>query len=348
MKTQAISNFSHSSSLRSLLATTRKEINKAKQEVTTGLVFDVGLSLGHKTGQTVSLRSEFNRLNIASEQNKLTQQRMKTAQIAMGAMVKDAQGLLKSVTGVTGARENATVIAKSANSTLHAITDLLNTSFNGEAVFGGINTKTTPVVEYTEGSAPKKAIQQAFKNHFGFSIDDPKVKEITAEEMKTFLEGDFAKEFNNKNWMANWSKASDAVINSQISANETINTSVSANADGFRKAVMSAVMVAEFAPIGLNDAALSALTGQATKSATDAIEGITSEQAALGLSEARTEAVTVRISAQQNILNRSVLDLEAVDPAEAKTRLDSLVDQLNLAYQLTAELRKLSLLNYLR
>ncbi|MBB4095093.1 flagellar hook-associated family protein [Ochrobactrum pecoris] len=348
MKAQSISTYGATSSLRALVAKNKAEMLKAQQEATTGTVFDVGLSLGSKSGQTVSLRKEYDRLSVLTDMNKLLQQRMNATQTAAGTIIENTQNFLGDLTGANNTAESAATIAKSAKSILNSVTGLLNTSYNGEYIFAGVNTDVKPVADYTEGSAAQTAVRQAFQTHFGFAIDDPQVANITGDEMKAFLEGDFADEFNDANWAANWSDASDTVIKSRISPTETADTSISANADGFRKTIMSAVMVAEFATIGLNSSAFEALTHQAMQTTTTAITETTSEQTTLGLAQSRTEAATTRIAAQQKILNQSVLNLEEVDPYEAATRVNALKTQIETSYSLTVQLQNMSLLNYLR
>ncbi len=348
MKAQSISTYGATSALRALVAKNKAEMLKAQQEATTGTVFDVGLSLGSKSGQTVSLRKEYDRLSVLTDMNKLVQQRINATQTAAGTIIENTQNFLGDLTGANNTAESAATIAKSAKSILNSVTGLLNTSYNGEYIFAGVNTDVKPVADYTEGSAAQTAVRQAFQTHFGFAIDDPQVANITGDEMKAFLEGDFADEFNDANWAANWSDASDTVIKSRISPTETADTSISANADGFRKTIMSAVMVAEFATIGLNNSAFEALTHQAMQTTTTAITETTSEQTTLGLAQSRTEAATTRIAAQQKILNQSVLNLEEVDPYEAATRVNALKTQIETSYSLTVQLQNMSLLNYLR
>lgn len=348
MKAQSISTYGATSALRALVAKNKAEMLKAQQEATTGTVFDVGMSLGSKSGQTVSLRKEYDRLSVLTDMNKLVQQRMNATQTAAGTIIENTQNFLGDLTGANNTAESAATIAKSAKSILNSVTGLLNTSYNGEYIFAGVNTDVKPVADYTEGSAAQTAVRQAFQTHFGFAIDDPQVANITGDEMKAFLEGDFADEFNDANWAANWSDASDTVIKSRISPTETADTSISANADGFRKTIMSAVMVAEFATIGLNNSAFEALTHQAMQTTTTAITETTSEQTTLGLAQSRTEAATTRIAAQQKILNQSVLNLEEVDPYEAATRVNALKTQIETSYSLTVQLQNMSLLNYLR
>ncbi len=348
MKAQSISTYGATSALRTLVARNKAEMLKAQQEATTGTVFDVGLALGSRSGQTVSLRKEYDRLSVLMDMNKLVQQRMITTQAAVNKIIENTQDFLGDLAGANNSSETAKAVAKSARSMLDSVTGLLNTSYNGEYIFAGVNTDVKPVADYGEGSAAQNAVRQAFENHFGFPMSDPQIANITADEMKTFLEGDFANQFNDANWAANWSDASDTLIKSRISPTETANTSISANADGFRKTIMSAVMMVELADIGLNSSAFDAVAAQALQTTTQAITGATGEQTTLGLAQSRTEAATARIVAQQKILNQSVLNLEEVDPYEAATRVNALKTQIETSYSLTVQLQNMSLLNYLR
>ncbi len=151
-------------------------------------------------------------------------------------------------------------------------------------------------------------------------MDDPQVANISGDEMKAFLEGDFAEQFNDANWAANWSDASDTRIKSRISPTETADTSISANADGFRKTVMSAVMVTEFADIGLNASGFRCPdnTGLADHDRRSPKRHRSRRRSALP--SLAPSAATTRIAAQQKILNQSVLNLEEVDPYDAATR----------------------------
>ncbi len=345
---QSISSHATSAALRHLITRTRAELVKAQQESSTGSVADVGLALGSRTGQTLSFRQEYDRLHVLKDMNALVQERMKVTQAATGKILASGQEFMKNLTGATRAAESAATIAKAARSVLEGATGLLNSSFKGEYVFAGVNTDVKPVNEYKEGSAAQKAVRQAFEDHFGFAMNDPKVANITGEEMEAFLKGDFASQFDDANWARNWSKASDTPVKNRISPTETVETSVSANAEGFRKTIMSAVMMAEFATIGLNGSAFEALKGQATQMSAEGISGATAEQARLGLSEARIKEASDHIDAQQHILERSVNDLEAVDPYEAKTRFDILKTQLEMAFSLTVQLQNISLLRYLK
>ena len=48
-----------------------------------------------------------------------------------------------------------------------------------------------------------------------------------------------------------------------------------------------------------------------------------------------------------DLVDRRINVLEGVDPAEAKTRLDTLTTQLQMSYATTAKVMQLSILNYI-
>ncbi|GGA97979.1 flagellin [Brucella endophytica] len=349
MKAQSVSTYALNSSLRSVVSKAQAELIKAQKEATTGTVFDVGLALGSRAGQTISLRKEYDRLTSLSDMNKLTGERMKTSQTAISDVIKESQKYLANLTGATSTPEGKTTIVESAKAGLQTMTGLLNSSFNGEYIFSGVNTDVKPVADYyADGSTARASVQQAFEDHFGFGMDDPQVAGITGEQMTEFLDGAFADEFSEANWSENWSQASSDVIKSRIAPTELAETSVSANDSGFRKAAMSFAMVAELGGIGLSDGAFNALVDKALTSTTEAITGVSQSQSTLGIAQDRTASANTRIAAQLNILNNSVLDLEAVDPYEAATRVTALQTQLDTSYAMTARLMSLSLLNYLK
>ncbi len=120
MKAQSISTYGATSALRAMVAKNKAEMLKAQQEATTGTVFDVGLSLGSKSGQTVSLRKEYDRLSVLTDMNKLVQQRMNATQTAAGTIIENTQNFLGDLTGANNTAESAATIAKSAKSILNS------------------------------------------------------------------------------------------------------------------------------------------------------------------------------------------------------------------------------------
>lgn len=349
MKLQPVSSYVMSNSLRSVISTAQANLLKAREEATTGLIADKGLTLGGRTGQTISLRKEYDRLTSLTDTNKLVSQRMTASQLAMEKLVDNGQAFLANLMGLRDSTEGAAVLAENAKSSMQTALDLMNTSFGGEYLFAGVNTDVKPMDDYTAtGASSRAAVLQAFEDHFGFPTTDPQVASITKDEMAAFIDGALADEFNDANWDANWSDASSNVVKSRIAPTELTETSVSANGAAFRKMAMAYSMIAEFADIGLSKNAFTALADKATEVTANAISGFSHQQSVLGNSQARTANASARLTTQIKILNNSVLDLEAVDPYEAQVRVTDLIKQIETSYALTVKIQNLSILNYLR
>ena len=75
--------------------------------------------------------------------------------------------------------------------------------------------------------------------------------------------------------------------------------------------------------------------------------GLVAIQADLGRVQARITDANTRMDAQKALLSSEITWLEAVDPAEAKSRVDGLTTQIQMSYSLTAQLRQLSLVAYI-
>ncbi|MCQ8897823.1 hypothetical protein NQT62_15410, partial [Limnobacter humi] len=164
-------------STRNILAKAQADLIKAKEEATTGFVSDTGLALGSRTGQSISLRKEYDRVTVLTETNNLIGQRMTTSQNALGNMVKGATDFLGTVTALRGSSDGHSVALDKAKSGLQTMTGLANTNYNGEYVFAGVNTDVQPMDDYfAAGSPARAAIQTAFQTQFGFPMTDPQVK----------------------------------------------------------------------------------------------------------------------------------------------------------------------------
>ncbi|WP_271894081.1 flagellar hook-associated family protein [Candidatus Phyllobacterium onerii] len=349
MKTQSVSSYMLSNSTRNIIAKAQAELVKANQEATTGFVFDTGLTLGSRTGQSLSLRKEHDRLTVLTQTNGLISERMKASQDALSNVIKGSQDFLGNVTAMRGASEGRSIIVDKAKGLLQTATDLINTSYNGEYIFAGENTDVKPLGDYgSAGDPAKAAVLQSFQDYFGFPTTDPQVANISAADMKTYLDTSLAAQFDSAAWSANWSSASDTLVKSRIAPTELAETSVSANNAGFRQLAMSYTMMAELGDIGLNQAAFDTVIDKVAETTNQNSTLLAGAQSFLGNAQARTKDATDRLTVQINVLNSSVLDLEAVDPFEAANRVEALRTQIDASYALTVKIQSLSLLNYLK
>ena len=351
MKTTYISTQAASTASRLSILKMQTELAKNTKELSSGRWADVGLELGNKTGRTISLRQDYQRLDAIKDTNGLVASRLDTSQAALDGVLKNAQDFAASLIAVRSGNVGAEVIADDAKNNLQSLIASLNTSINGEYLFAGINTDVRPVTDYY--SAPASTTKTAFDTelaNYCTSVGAAGPADLSATDLDTFIDTNLTNMFDATNWSdptSGWSSASSQNVKSRISTSELIETSTNANEPAFRKLAMAYTMVSEFANKGLSEKAYQSLIDKAAQIMGNATVDVTVVQARLGTAQERLSNANSRIEAQMDILNRNINDFEQVDPIETQTRISALETQLDMAFSLTSRVQKLSLLNYL-
>lgn len=350
MKTTFVSTRALSEASRSSLMQQASKLAKLQLEMSSGRKADVGLDLGSSTGEAVSLRSEFGRLNGIIDTNALVASRLDITQAAMGDVLTTAQDFLGTLIAVRDSDGGAEIIQPEAEAGIQLLTSRLNSSLNGSYLFAGLNTDVKPIADYlaVPASANKVALDAAFVAEFGFNQNSPLVSTITDAAMTTFLNGNFDALFANPGaWDTDWSSASDQVTRSRISTSELVETSVSANEQGFRKVAAAFTMMADLGTADMNELAFQVVVDQAISLVGEAITDVTHLMARMGSTQERVANASDRLNIQTDILNTRINELENVDPTETSARLSTALTQIETTYAVTARIQGLSLLNYL-
>lgn len=349
MKASGVSTVALSQSLRLSLVRAQAELVKAQKEAQTGRAADTGLALGTGTAQSVSFARDLERISGIIDSNSLVSARLKATQDALAQISAAAQSFLSTLMTSSSGDAIGNVTRDSARTTLEALTDILNTSFNGENIFAGINTDVKPLDDYTAAGSPAKAAFDAsFQSFFGFAQSDPAAANITAAQITSFIDTVVVPDFMGAGWDTNWSQASDQTITSRIALNETLNTSVNAKDDSFRKLAMAATAVYEMlSSPTMSAAAKTAVTERAHSMVGEAIADLATLQSETGVIQQRVSKATERLQTQSDLLESTIGKMEAVDPYEAQTKVSMLMEQIELSYALTARLQKLSLSKFL-
>jgi flagellar hook-associated protein 3 FlgL len=345
-----ISTSALSEATRSSLMKLQTKLANAQKEVTTGRLADVGLSIGFKAGQAVSLRQEHTRLQSITETNGLVASRLDASQAALKSLAENAQSFQSQLLAARNSATGPQLIQDQARASLSAFADMLNTTFNGASLFAGINADVKPITNYNQPPPPAanaQAVASAFATAFGVSQANPAVSSISAANMQAFLDGPFAGLFDPAAWSGTWSSASDQNVRSRISTSELIETSVNANDAAFRKLASAYTMLADLGTDKLNQNAYQAVVDTAVRAVSEAVQGITELQAGLGTAQERVKNANDRMSIQIDIMTNHIGVLEGVDPYEASNRVAGLLTQVETAYAMTARIQRLSLLNYL-
>ncbi|WP_262027322.1 flagellar hook-associated family protein [Microvirga sp. Mcv34] len=352
MRTTFVSTMSLWNSSKSTLDKLQSGLIKANTELTTGRHADVGLALGHKVGESLSLRQQRAEIDTLTDSNGLVLQRLKTTTSALDSVRENATKFRDALVGLP-MNPPVETVKNQAGAYLSSLVGDLNTSIGGRFVFGGINTTTAPTNGYADGvpSSLKDLVASAFaapvgSGGFGFPQSDPLVAGISPADMEAFLDGPFRQVFEGPGWNA-FSNASDQNIQSLISPTEKVETSTNANTAPMRQIAMAYTMIFDLGVESLSAATRDVVITKAAQILSLAISGIIDVQASVGTAQAKTEGANERMELQKSIFEERIGKLEAVDPAEAKVRVDQLSTQIQTSYSLTAQLKQLSLINYL-
>ncbi len=350
MTTTMVSTYSLGTAMLSGIGQAQSQLTQLTAESSSGQYADLGLQLGDQSGYELSLRDQTDLLQSLTTANNLTVTNLKTAQAALDSMRTTAESAVSALTSVTaGAATAASTLQETGTNALQELISDTNTTSNGQYVFGGDNSGVAPMADYFSSttSAAKSAIDTAFKNMFGFAPTSASASNISASQMQSFLSGTFAGQFSGANWTSNWSSASSADVTTQIAPGESATTSTDANQPGFQQLAQGYAMLAEFGGSSLGSATQQAVISAATTLINQVISSLTTSEATLGAAQTSVTNASTSMSNQLTILQTQIGNLDNVDASSVAVQLNSLQTQLETAYQLTAQLQKMSLAQYL-
>lgn len=331
----------------------QNELLKSQQEVSTGFYADIGAELGSKTSTVVDLNRESLRLNSMISNNSIATQRLSASQEALKQIATAAEEMNNALITISGSSNSDTIntTIMTVSNSLSTMTSMANQSANGEFLFAGINTDVQPIAEYTDTSAAKTAFDTAFDAYFGFPPTDTAgtatIAATGTPSMEDFITTVLEPMFTGADWNTNWSSATDQAMTSRITQSETVQTSASANEDGFRYFALAAIVTKELMTIGAPANAVTAAINKAIDYTGRAITGINSTRSELGLSQNRIEKADASLKVQVDIIETSLSSKIEVDAYEASTRVNSLLSMVEASYTLTSKIQALSLVNYL-
>lgn len=347
MKTTFISSLAVSTATRSHTLRMQSELTKLEKEVVSGRVYDAGIHLGSRTGQSISLERDIARLQGIIESNSLAASRLAATQAGLATIGEQANKLLTLTIPATGDAVRPEIAIAAARQMLGEMTGVLNTTFNGESLFAGVNTDVRPINDFFATPSPARtAMETLFQTHFGFAYTDPAAQAIDNASMSTFLTTVLEPHFLGAGW-ADWSNATDETITARITLTETVPASVSANTEGVRRLAMAAAAIAVFFEGEIDQPARDAILEFGTAQTVQAITRVSQVQAQAGIVENRISAADERLDIQIGIFRTQNSELVEVDPYEASSRVSLLLAQIETAYTLTSRIRALSLVKYL-
>jgi len=367
MKTSFISSLAMQNSMRSTILKAQLEMTNLNTELTTGKHADLGVTLGANTARSLDLNRDVERISSLVTVNSFATQRLESSQTALDGMAKAAQEILNVLVPNTSSEQpTLATVNQKITIAFNNFTSFANPAVDGEYLFSGTNTDVKPVQDYFADGSPLKAAYDAELNHF-MATQTPAVGSISdlskdqVNAFMTHMEGVFngtttvtnpphsslAVGQNVDFWTRFGSNASDTNMTSRISQNEVVETSTNSNSQGMRYFAMTAITAMTFLKDNVSSTVREAVATQSVTTIGKAISGLNQQASSLGLSQERVKKSNDSLAAQKKIIETHLLDIEGIDPYEAKPRLDLLQQQIEIAYSLTSRLQKMSLVNYL-
>lgn len=343
--TSSVSTQYMSSLLLQSITQTQSTLATKSVEESSGQYADIGLQLGDQSGYELSLRNENDLLQSYTTSNSVVTTNMTTAQDSLNSILTSAQSVQTNLT--TWSSESSASTQTLANIGVNGLQDLIattNTTSNGQYVFGGQNSGTPPLTDY---STAMTTVDQAFQTYFGFAPTDSQASSITASQMQTFLSGPFAALFDSTGWTTNFSSASSTNTSAEIAPGDTVDTSTNANEAGFQQLAQGYAMLAAFGDSQLSNSVQQVVASSATALVTQGVSSTTGTEATVGATLSRVTDATNAMSSQMTLLQTQIGNLDNVDATAVATQITSLSTQLQTAYTLTAQLQKLSLAQYI-
>lgn len=348
MHSSFISTLTLNNAPRAALPRLQNELAKASQELTTGRRADIGRDLGVAVGENLTLRRDQTSLQSLIDGNASTGAVLDRTQTALDDIRGQADRFLSAMVGISDANSGAGVLAAQGRSALDALTSTLNLTDGRRYLFGGLNSGTKPMAGFDEG--PQAAITGAFAARFGLDpadpTKDPAVAQIPVADLADFIDTTFAASFEEPGWSATWSDASSENRRAAISSTAQIEVGASANEPAMRKLAMAYTMMATLGGSGLKGDALNTVLDKTRGLLGSAISGVTDISTRIGSAQSRIAAADTLMRSAIDATDRRLNVLEAVDPAEAKTRFDTMTTQVEMSYSLTARILKLSIMDY--
>lgn len=346
MRSDGISTLNMSMLLRSSVTSTQRKIAAGQIEMSTGRHHDMGLALGSRVSGDIQYRFQLDQIEKLMTGGKMAANRAELTQSTLESITSLSSSFMQVLTGARNSDGGQALARDTAMSSLAALTDLVNVTYDGQFLFGGANTQETPLISY-RGSTAETAVNGAFLAEFGFAQSDAGVSGIDGSAMKTFLDGAFHSLFEPPAWQANWSSATDKGVKTRIGHSLMVDASSTASSAGIRQIAEVFTMMMALGEGNLSQSAFERVVDTALSHLGEAQLRIGEEQSRIGVAQSQIAASIDQMSLGAFTLTKNIQLLEAVDPYVTVTTVNELMRQLELSYTITGRLSGLSLTKFI-
>ena len=340
------------------IADVQSRLNQASLEVATGMKADVYKSLGYGASEVLALRAQLNRNDGYIASNNLLASKLDVTATTLGGIRDVVQNFLNvAIPNLDVPTASASGLQAAALTALEQLSAQINTTYQSNALFAGIDSNQRPLnkwgeVNATTGLSPSDVLANVIGAGITTALDATQKVDALVD---IYASADLA--LPNRNFEATFYNGSPLLdsgglgtprLQAQIDKNTTLSYGVQANDPAFTDVLRGLAMIAatDVSTIGDGQAYKAWMTS-AVNALSNGINGLIKVEADLGTQQ---QQLAERITAQQNmadIFNARVNKLEGVDLFEASNRVLQLENQLQATYTMTARLARLTFLDFI-
>jgi len=331
-------------------------LNTMTAEVSSGLNSNPAGAMGNNASLLYSLQNQADQENVVQTTATTAGNRLDAIQTALTSVASSVQTIATgTINSASQTPEGAAALGTEASNTMSQVLNLLNTQYNGSALFAGDATSNPPMRSADAAGGPQDAINTVLNTAVAANGGQP----LTAANVDNLLNGPngLASIFNNTNsnpalnYNSSFYTAPDDGKPTQvlIGVNQTVQYNAKANQPAFKDLMQGLSMLSMLSAPStqLDSTAQSAILTQATTMIGQAQNELTTQQGQLGAVQAQLQQVSNAQQSAANATTAQVTSLEAADPYATATNLSALQNQLAASYQVTEALSQLTLSHYL-
>lgn len=330
----------------------------ARAEVASGKHADIFASLGSKAASVMKLRAREDDTQAYLSSNEVLSSKLQAMLDSVDFVRERVQSVLQNtLANATRPINGAATLQMEAKAALESIAATLNTSFNGEFLFSGVNSDRVALnrwaqVNSTTGLSPEGILNSIV----GAGPADSTTAQTMFDDVSKVFDSSYIADPNSNfeatfyggtpNLAATGQPASR--VTGRLSVGQELEYGVQANDPAIRELLKGLSMLAstDVSKISDSDAYVSWM-GNVVKSLSSGQDGLLKTSAGIGFNQQIVETAKTRLTDLSLLQRTQIGNYENVDTYEAVTRMTTLETQLQASYQVSARLSKLSILNYI-
>jgi flagellin-like hook-associated protein FlgL len=323
------------------------QIARGTAEIASGKLADPTRALGVGASLLYRLHDDVQQGGALKNSASLAGERMKTMQTAMTSVAKVMTDVSAQILQADALKQQSfTTLANDTPDVMASIADLMNTDFQGQKVFGGTDSASRPIQGIAALPAQVQGmLDAAVAANGGAPLDAARASGLMDDIDALF--GSPGSAFY-ASYYGSGSSTGDGDPNLvRIGEGQTLAYDVRADNAAFKGAFHALALTSLLGSGQLQEGAKVALAERAGELMRGAQSSLTTLAGTLGSKQARLERVAEIQARTVDAATAQINDLEGADYYALSDQVSALQIQLNATYSITAQLSKLSLVNFL-